>query len=267
MAIKLPPKFTNVPAQDLFDTELPDSVFRTLAQIHGLAWQTRGEHTPPTTVLELAALRGLKERQMYNHLRQLKAHRRIRVENLGHGRIVIYPLRRVEDPGAALPATTSLTEAELAALSDEPGPAANGPPDAASTAKNCSGTAIERSQHVVVDHFDSDATDSQQQHADHTAPTAKNCSAQIAGIFIADGDPPAVAQLKATRLIEQYGLERCLAQLRFFPRRCELARASEKGLLNPSGLFIRSVKENYSPPPQRRRRWYTQEEYERYFQH
>ena len=118
MSLKPPPRYANVPAHDLFDPHLPDPLFRTLAQLHGLAWQTKGERTPPATVLELAALRGLKERQMYNHLRELKARRRIRVENLGHGRIVIYPLRW--EPGAALPTDerSSLTPADLAALAD-----------------------------------------------------------------------------------------------------------------------------------------------------
>jgi len=92
-----------VPAHDLFGPDLPDPLSRTLAGLHDLVWQTQGERTPPATVLELAtqrmrpfvvaALRGLEERQMYNHLRELKARGRIRVENLRHGRIAIYPLR------------------------------------------------------------------------------------------------------------------------------------------------------------------------------
>lgn len=101
MTLKLPPRFVNMPAGTVFDAHLPDALFRTLAQLHGLAWQTKGERTPPATVAEFARLRGLKERRMYDHLRELKEQGFIRVENLGHNRIVIFPLRW--EPGAALP--------------------------------------------------------------------------------------------------------------------------------------------------------------------
>ena len=72
MGLKLPPEFVNTPAHDVFNMGMPDAVYRTLAVLHGLAWQTKGERTPPTTVLELAVLRKMKERQMYAHLRLLK---------------------------------------------------------------------------------------------------------------------------------------------------------------------------------------------------
>jgi hypothetical protein len=172
MGLKLPPAYVNTPAWDVYNLALPDSIFRTLAMLHGLAWQTKGEHTPPTTILELATLRGLRERQMYTHLGQLKALHRIRVENLGRGLIVIYPLRW--EPGTALPSDdqSSLTEAEIAELTE------TDKPPGQITAKNCSSTAKNCSkQHVVVD---SDSTDSEsdsnsKQQQEHHDFTAKNC--------------------------------------------------------------------------------------------
>jgi hypothetical protein len=279
MGLKLPPEFVNTPARDVFNMELPDSVYRTLAVLHGLAWQTKGERTPPTTVMELAAVRNLKERQMYTHLRTLKELKRIRVENLGHGRIVIYPLRWEPDAALSPDEQSTLTEAELALLSDEaeepPEPEARSPGEV--TAKNCSttaenySTAKNCSEHVVKHVVDSDSieSESKQQHDSHV--TARNCSKTdliegIAGIFIADGDTPEVAEPKAVNLIEKYGQEQCQRQFDVFARRCELAQASEEGLRNPSGLFIRSVQQDWPPPPDTRKKppktWYTDEEYE-----
>jgi hypothetical protein len=374
MGLKLPPQFVNTPAADVFNMDLPDPVYRTLAVLHGLAWQTKGERTPPTTVLELATLRGLQERQMYNHLRALKELRRIRVENLGQGRIVIYPLRW--EPGTALPPdeASSLTEAEIAELTE------TDKPPGQITAKNCSSTATNYStakncskQHVVVDSDSTESesdSDSKQQHEQHdfTAkncselaendPTAKNCSKSepdagaddpdvaskqaqappftakncsknavaaekldraadqpeftakncsksvaetgsdqadnvappssqshqdftakncselvetIAAIFSNDGDPPDVAREKAAGLIDKYGIERCRRQVSYFPRRCELARASEDGLRNPSGLFIRSVQSDWTAPTSTQKQgtaaWYTQQEFDDLIEH
>jgi hypothetical protein len=101
---KLPPKYANIPAQQLYSLELTDSLFRTLAQIHGLAWKTKGDYTPVITVLALAELRGLQERRMYDHLTELKKMRYIRIKNCGHNKIIIYPL--CWDKGTALPAET-----------------------------------------------------------------------------------------------------------------------------------------------------------------
>jgi hypothetical protein len=273
MSLKLPPQFVNLSVYDVFNLELPDAVYRTLAVLHGLAWQTRGERTPPTTVLELAALRGLQERQMYNHLRKLKELGRIRVDNLGHGQIVIYPVRW--ERGATLPLAeqSTLTGAELACLAGEEEVQLEPderPPAGESTAKNCSNMF---KQHVVVDsvlHHDIDS-EYEQQHV-----TAKNCSRPevmqaIADIFVEDGDLPEIAQPKAANLIEKYGLERCQRQLSHFPRRCELTRASEEGLRNPSGLFIRSVQRNWARPAQPQKKppkcWYTEGEFENFIQH
>jgi hypothetical protein len=98
-------------------------------------------------------------------------------------------------------------------------------------------------KHVV----DSDSVESESKQQQHDSEvTAKNCSKTdliegIAGIFVADGDTAEVATPKAVNLIEKYGQEQCQRQLDVFARRCELAQASEEGLRNPSGLFIRSV--------------------------
>ncbi len=93
----------------------------------------------------------------------------------------------------------------------------------------------------------------------------------IAAIFINDGAEPEVACDKAASLIEKHGEECCERQLGHFPRRCELARASEEGLRNPSGLFIRSVQDDWAAPsPTQKnppRTWYTDEEYENFIQH
>ncbi len=199
MTLNPPPRFVNLPAGILFDPQLPDALFRTLAQLHGLAWQTKGERTPPATVAEFARLRGLKTRRMYDHLRELKAKGYIRVENLGHNRIVIFPLRW--DKGAALPADddTSLSADDLAALTDDTLPlrwepdAALSPsvPDVTGTATNsgnpsdppdftaklCSNTATNCSSSRRCCFKDSESDSKKQQRQLQTTDfTAKNCS-------------------------------------------------------------------------------------------
>jgi hypothetical protein len=438
MGLKLPPAFVNTPAYDVFNMDLSDSVYRTLAVLHGLAWQTRGERTPPTTVAELAALRGLRERQMYTHLRTLKKLRRIRVDKLGHGLMVIYPLRW--ESGAALPTAvpSTLTEVEPTQLTgedepaseitaincsknddDEPGWDDPRPPpghDRPMTAKNCNTTAINCSKTLNTgpdlddpepqpgsgqeataincsksgpngeataincskndpDEPDLDGSDletasrpgSDRQSTaincsensdlgpglDDSGPeprsqagadqeftaincskndgepgmgnsgsasglesgsqsgvepeftaincskndrdelglddsgletasrpgsgqqfTAKNCSKlikAIAAIFVEAGDSPDLGRAKAVKLIRQHGVDCCERQLSYFPRRCELARASEEGLRNPSGLFIRSVQDDWTAPPQTDKKssstWYTQEEFDDLIEH
>lgn len=104
--------------------------------------------------------------------------------------------------------------------------------------------------------------------------TAKNCSKlikAIVAIFVEAGDHPDVGRAKAVKLIKQYGVDCCERQLSYFPRRCELARASEEGLRNPSGLFIRSVQDDWTAPPQTDKKssstWYTQEEFDDLIEH
>lgn len=303
MALTVPPQYINTPAPAVLDPTIPDSVYRTLALLHGLAWKTKGEKTPPATVLELAQVRGLKERQMYTHLAALKG-RWIRIDNLGDHRIVVYPLRWENDTGAALPEESELTEEEIAALADEDdsdptaknysstaknysraGP--EGEPTAknysgeeekgSSTAKNCSGEGEKsgptakncspmflKHDHVVVD----SVNESKQQH-DMGEPTAKNCSSlaqNLTEAFIAEGVEPEVATATADDFIQQFGNDRCEAQLAHFHRHCELARASPRGLTNPIGLFFRAVQHNWRPPSYTdssgSKTWYTDEESE-----
>jgi hypothetical protein len=119
MTLRLPPRFVNVPARDVFG-DMPDPLFRTLIQLHGLGWETpKGQpvRTPPATVLDLAAVRKVTERQMYTHLKDLKARGRIQIEHLGRNQIVVYLQGwKIDD---SPPDEGSVTEAELAALAGD----------------------------------------------------------------------------------------------------------------------------------------------------
>lgn len=296
MALTIPPKYINTPAPAVLASDIPDSVYRTLALLHGLAWETKGEKTPPATVKELAHVRGLEERQMYRHLKILKT-RWIRIENLGDYRIVIYPLRWGREMGAALSEGSELTEEEMAALADEEDSSptvknySRDGPENGSTVKNYSGEGPEDEptvknyssdeekggatvknyspmfkQHVVVDSC-SDSSESKQQH-DMGGPTVKNYSSleqALAAAFEAEGVEPETAIETAADFIRQFGRDPCQAQLDHFARHCELARASPRGLNNPIGLFFRAVQENWRPPVYptnagQSRSWYTNEE-------
>jgi hypothetical protein len=90
---------------------------------------------------------------------------------------------------------------------------------------------------------------------------------EIARIFIDDGDLPGAAMSKACRLIASHGVELCEQQLAYFPARVARAQASPNGLRNASGLFIKSVTQDWAPPVARKpapkvKTWYTPEEYE-----
>jgi hypothetical protein len=116
MTLKIPPKFVNVPARDVYG-DMPDALLRTLIQLHGLGWETpKGQpvRTPAATVPELAKVRGVTERQMYTHLKDLKERGRVKIEHLGHNQIIIYLQGWQLDNGAS--DGDSVTEAELAAL-------------------------------------------------------------------------------------------------------------------------------------------------------
>ncbi len=119
MTLRLPPKFVNVPARDVFG-DMPDPLFRTLIQLHGLGWETpKGQpvRTPPATVLDLAAVRKVTERQMYTHLKDLKVRGRIQIEHLGRNQIIVYLQGWKIDDGP--PDEGGVTEAELAALAGD----------------------------------------------------------------------------------------------------------------------------------------------------
>jgi hypothetical protein len=102
MKLSLPPRYTNTPASALFDAELPDPLFRTLTQLHGLAWQTNGQLTQVFTIAALAKLRNLKARQIRSHLGELEARRLIKIERLGGGRMRVYLKGNQPDPTAAI---------------------------------------------------------------------------------------------------------------------------------------------------------------------
>ena len=255
MSLEVPPFFTNVPAHAMFDLSLPDELLRTLGQFHGLAYQNEGRWTPSATVADFAKLRGIKERQMFNHLKELKKRGLIRVENLGDGRIIIFPLRWQDDRDAALsPERSQVSPEELAVLQDGP------------TATDCSRTAIQRHEHVHVVVHDSDSV-KQQQHVSG-APTAMNCSDQalieaMAGVFVNADDDGGTARAKAEWLLGAYGSELCARQLGYFERRCEDAKKSREGLKNPAGLLISSIKRNWGPPSNgrpKRSTWISDEE-------
>jgi DNA-binding GntR family transcriptional regulator len=90
-----------------------------------------------------------------------------------------------------------------------------------------------------------------------------------AEIFRGDGASAGQAKKSATNLVEEFGAAQVAAQLEYFPRRCEIAKKSKRGLDNASGLFVRSVKENYPPPAKEPEHstWYSQVEYEQLIDH
>ena len=89
--------------------------------------------------------------------------------------------------------------------------------------------------------------------------------------MIAQGVESGAARRKARRLVAEYGAEVCARQGRVFARRCELARASRSGLRNPIGMLYLSIKEDWALPAEKDEkeagRWYTEEEYEKFFEH
>ena len=73
----VPPRFAIAASQFLYDTDLPDHLYRTYARITGLAWQkqqgsdSRYEQTPPLTVYELSVICNLSVRNMWRHIDEL----------------------------------------------------------------------------------------------------------------------------------------------------------------------------------------------------
>ncbi len=82
---------------------------------------------------------------------------------------------------------------------------------------------------------------------------------------------PDDAQRKAGWLLDKFGVEICARQRQVFERRCELARASRQGLRNPVGLLCASIRGDWSLPvaenERKEERWYTDEEFEMFFEH
>jgi len=132
-----------------------------------------------------------------------------------------------------------------------------------------------RACHVVVkDHDSKQEEDLKQQH---DGAILENESAfegvrqELAEVLVEHGMAPGDAARKARRLLEAYGVEVCARQRQAFERRCELARASQQGLRNPVGLLCASIREDWSLPAaeaeRKTARWYTDEEFEMFFEH
>ena len=265
----LPAHYVWSPAQEVYNPRLSDAHFRTLAQIRGLAYKTKGERTPPLSVEDLAVIRGTGRTAILRHLRALRAQGYIRIEPSGDGRFVIYPLRC--GPGAALPALLAdgqdrLTAAERAALF---GCAGHGCAD------------LENETHhdhvVVVDSHDAHHEHENQQLHHHDAARRKNETgaddlvADLAGVLTEHGMRPDDAREKALRLVAEHGADVCARQRQVFERRCELARASRRGLDNPIGLLCASIRGDWPLPAAKKEKqasqWYTDAEFEEFFKH
>ena len=96
----IPPRYVNVESPATYDRDLPDPLFRTFARICGLAWQFKGEYTPPLTAAELGALFGKSESSIWGHLSALRRRGLISWETLGDGRLIIRP-RQLQSFGVA----------------------------------------------------------------------------------------------------------------------------------------------------------------------
>jgi hypothetical protein len=270
----MPPRvYVPAPVQEAYNPQITDPHFRTLIQIRGLAHLTGGDRTPPLTLDELVALRGVSRRSICRHLQALRVEGYLRIEPSGENAFVIYPLHW--KPGIGLPARPArgrgrLTAMERGALFGDAGPSAS----AASV------THDDICDHVVVESPDSHPETQELLH-DHDGAFVKNdgegnglaheLAHDLAGAMIAQGVEPGAARKKAWRLLAEYGAEACERQGRVFERRCELARAGRGGLRNPMGMLHASIEEDWPLPAERdekkARRWYTDEEFETYFEH
>jgi len=250
MTISLPPRYVSAPSPETYDRNLSDAYFRTLIQIRGLAYRTKGEHTPPTSIEELMAVRGLERSQMFAHLKYLRQQGYIRTESLMGGLFVIYPLRW--EPGAAFP-----TDARMGDLSAEEMEALFG-----ESPEGWTPSPINRTQHDHVVVHDSEHEE-EQQHGFESDKSDSGLVEGMAGVFLESGAGREQARSSALALLAAHGAEICARQLGYFGRRCELARAGPRGLENPAGLLLASVEGDWAPPNGRepeRRRWYTDEE-------
>jgi hypothetical protein len=262
MILALPPHYVSAPPGDVYSRDLSDPHFRTLTQIRGLAWRTRGERTPPLTIDDLMQIRGLSRTQMFEHLRWLRENGHIRIELVSDGLFVILPLL---SGGQEATFSTSLSPDELAALtgSDEHLPG--------SSPENRTPSPENRTQHVVVDSHDSGHE--QQQHVFESGKPDSNGNllSDLAAVLVACGGDVAKSRALAGQLLTTRGPEVCDRQLAVFERRQQIALASPRGLQNPAGLLIDSIRGDWDPPPDEARReekrWFTDEEAEQFFVH
>jgi hypothetical protein len=264
----MPPRvYAPSPVQEAYNPHISDPHFRTLLQVRGLAHLTGGDRTPPLTLEELGALRGISRLMLCRHLQALRTGGYLRIEPSGANAFVIYPRRW--KPGSGLPARPErgrgrLTPMERTLLFGNAG----------------HDTAIfkheEILEHVVVESQDSHPETLELLH-DHGGAFFKNedeqteLAQELAGAMIAHRMEPDAAWKKAHRLLAEFGLEVCIRQVRVFERRCELARAGRGGLRNPIGMLYLSIKEDWPLPAEKdekqTKRWYTDEEFEQFFEH
>jgi DNA-binding transcriptional ArsR family regulator len=388
-----PLRYVNLPAREVYDPDLPDALFRTLAQVRGLAYRFKGKRTPPLTVEDLAALRGLSRATIFKHLAELRERGIVRIEPVDEHAFIVRLLRRKQDKqrrktvqakgeatlrgarddgtaataekhhvavfplrwgsgattpafergdaaqakpggppqpgrdghranGANLAGAYDGAERRRAALhAPSPGPPPLPPLDGTGRGRQGENGSLKnetrslknetqslknetRSCHVVVHVHDSKQEKEKQQH-DHDGALLKNAGGPqkgidspkngvdnpksgtgnpkngadrfggelpaLAEVLAGHGMRPGDAQRRARRLLEEHGAEVCARQRQAFERRCELARASPRGLGNPVGLLCASIRGDWSLPPAevepKAKRWYTDEEFELFFEH
>ncbi len=101
--------------------------------------------------------------------------------------------------------------------------------------------------------------------------TRDELAQELAEAMIACRMDPDAALKKAHRLLAEFGAEVCARQVRVFERRCALARVRQGGLRNPIGILHSSIAGDWSLPAEedekREGRWYTDEEFEQFFEH
>ena len=274
--VRPPRVYVPSPVQEAYNPQITDPHFRTLLQVRGLAHTTGGDHTPPLTLEELGALRGISRLMLCRHLQALRTEGYLRIEPSGENAFVIYPLHW--KPGSGLPARPErgrggLTAMERALLFGDAGHRPGSPWESASAAVFKHEGILE---HVVVESHDSHHESLELLH-DHDGAFFKNegeqagLAQELAEAMIAQGVESGAAQRKARRLLAEFGAEVCARQRQVFERRCELARASRGGLRNPMGLLYASVRDDWPLPAEKDEkktgRWYTEKEYEEFFEH
>jgi hypothetical protein len=284
-----PPRvYVPSPVQEAYNPQITDPHFRTLVQIRGLAHLTGGDHTPPLTLEELVALRGISRLMVCRHLEALRVEGCLRIEPSGENAFVIYP--RHWKPRTGLPTRPErgrggLTPMERALLfGDAINRSPKGTQGGGSLWESASAAVFKHEEileHVVVESHDSHHETLELLLHDHDGASFKNegerdglayeLADDLTGALVAQGVEPGAAQEKALRLLAEFGAEACARQGRVFGRRCELARAGRGGLRNPIGLLYASIREDWPLPAEKDEkkagRWYTDEEYEMFFEH
>jgi hypothetical protein len=277
----MPPRvYVPSPVQEAYNPQITDPHYRTLVQVRGLAHLTGGDHTPPLTLEELGALRGISRLMLCRHLHALRTAGYLRIEPSGENAFVLYPLHW--KPHTGLPPRPArgrgrLTPMEQAllfgAVGHRPGSLWESPNAAVFKHE-------EILDHVVEDSHDSHDETPKLLHHDHDGAFFKNedepteLAQELANVLIAHRMEPDAAHKQARRLLAEFGAEVCARQVRVFERRCELARAGRRGLRNPIGMLRSSIQEDWPLPAEedekdekQSRRWYTDEEFEAFFEH